>query len=793
MFVTSVVQFWSEWGLRISVLGSLAAYTILGLLSGARRRSASGRRSILRWAVVLILWATYQAAELTATAALGSLSLSGSDVSADEQQLIVFWAPFLLLHLGGPDNITAYTLEDNLLSLRKGLEMILQLLGVMYAIWNYIYGSHSWVLLAASVIMLVIGGVRYVERAWALWRANLDNMQHSSKSKKKPEVVVESAISRILGRDLDDGEALLLAQDLFHIWRRALFDSSVDMGSASQSSSEKLVFSRGWRSMCQVVEMELSLMYEVLYTKASLAHTCRAGTCYLVIRLMSPPAYASAGWLFWLYSNKKGRQLRGSFVLITYLLLGAAFAMDVVWLLRALGSTWTYYLFKKKAWRWPWAWFHRHVLCAGRWRWLHRAVVYLDPLRLVLGLDPVRHKRWSGTIGRYNLLHECTVRRRPWCLWLATKAGLEETRYLSGLLEGVKELLFERVLRIVPRADNPSHPQSGAYTMVDITTCWGQEALRRDRYLFRGGGLPVLAREFEQDVLAWHIATTIFLSRTMVRNLPKSSASGALVAAIETMSEYLMFPVTERRQMLPGLVLHSLLEETRGALEEIWDDYCRNNEEATSSRHTSRAAAGRNKEKLASLVRQKRNSGRKWADESNGNRLVFDAAVIAGALTNSSKRQQQVAQMLELIFNVWVDKLLYAAIRCSRESHAKQLSCGGELTTVLWMVVQHAGPFRIGQEMPEEEKKRHGKKFEEKKPEEKKKKKGEEPHPAWWLPPDPEWAPYRPYYYPKPQAEEPQMPMQQPVPMTVQEEPEDEVDPEDAKDYRTPIEYITLY
>ncbi|CAO2205663.1 unnamed protein product [Urochloa humidicola] len=186
MFVTSVVQFWSKWGLRTSVFGSLAAYAILGLLSGARWHSAYGWRSILRWAVVLILWAAvYQAAELAAKGALGSLSLSScNNVSAEKQQVIVFWASFLLLHLGGPDNMTAYALEDNMLSLRKVVQMVLQLLGVMYAIWNYIYRAHSRVLFAAAVIMFVAGSARYVERACALWRANLDNMQDSS---KKPE------------------------------------------------------------------------------------------------------------------------------------------------------------------------------------------------------------------------------------------------------------------------------------------------------------------------------------------------------------------------------------------------------------------------------------------------------------------------------------------------------------------------------------------------------------------------------------------------------------------------------
>ncbi|CAO2189911.1 unnamed protein product [Urochloa humidicola] len=819
MFVTSVVQFWSEWGLRISVLGSLAAYTILALLSGTRRRSASGRSAVV---LKLILWAAYQAAELAATAALGSLSLSGSDASTDEQQLIAFWAPFLLLHLGGPDNMTAYTLEDNILSLRKGLEMILQLLGVMYAIWNFVYRSHSWVLLGASVIMLVTGGVRYVERAWALWRANLDNMQHSSKkepawsgissstststsSSSSIEVVVEFASSRSLGRDLDDDEALslaqddddkalLLAQDLFHTWRRALVDSSVDPGSPSQHTSEKIL-SLPWRTMCKVVEMELSLMYEVLYTKASLAHTCQARIGYLAIRLMSPSAYAAAGWLFWLYSNKEGRQLRGSFVPITYLLLCAAFTMDVVWLLRALGSTWTYYLLKEVQ-RWPWACFHRKVLCSGMWLWLHRAVVYLDPLRLVFSIDPVRHRRWSGTIGRYNLLDECTtVRRRPWCLWLATKAGLEETRYLSELDEGVKELLFKRVQRIVPTADNPSHPD-GAYTMVRITTRWGQEALKRGKRLFTWNEQPISGREFEQDVLAWHIATRIFLPR-IARRIPAEYL--AHVEAIEVMSEYLMFLVAVRRQMLPGLILHSLLEETRETLYVLWDGG-----KGASLYSIDPAAA--NKDKLATILRRMRNNNQDWALHNDGRRLVLDAVEIAGALTKSSRYQHKVPQLLELVFNIWVDKLLYAGVRCSRESHAKQLSAGGELTTVLWMTVQHAGLFRIGEKKPD-----YGKVAKQDLSKKGEKKKAamqrcdDEPAkprpvpeliaaaaPVWEVPSMSLFG--SPYGIPEEYGKHPIAMAMAPPPQPVEVEPIPEgEDPEDAAEYDMPINYVTLY
>jgi len=172
-FLDVPAQIWSEWGLRISVLLSLSANLLLSLLSGTRQRSASGWCSVLLW---FGLWAAYQVAEIAAASAIGSLSLCGSDASAEEQVVIAFWAPFLLLHLGGPDTMTAYALEDNTMSLRKLAEMVFHIWGAFFYVqYKYIYRlrSRSWTLLAtASAIMLLVGAVRYAERSYALWKSN---------------------------------------------------------------------------------------------------------------------------------------------------------------------------------------------------------------------------------------------------------------------------------------------------------------------------------------------------------------------------------------------------------------------------------------------------------------------------------------------------------------------------------------------------------------------------------------------------------------------------------------------
>lgn len=116
-WLNQMARFLHLWMIRIAVLSSFAAHLVLILLAGIRRHKASGGRTLL-------LWLAYQLANWAATYALGNLSFGCK--SQEQQQLVAFWAPFLLQHLGGPDNISAYSLEDNVLSGRQALNVLVQ-------------------------------------------------------------------------------------------------------------------------------------------------------------------------------------------------------------------------------------------------------------------------------------------------------------------------------------------------------------------------------------------------------------------------------------------------------------------------------------------------------------------------------------------------------------------------------------------------------------------------------------------------------------------------------------------
>nr|CAE04420.2 OSJNBb0040D15.10 [Oryza sativa Japonica Group] len=236
------------------VLCSFAAQLFLALLAGVRRRKATGVR-------VLLLWAAYQLGGFAGTYALGSMSLSRT--TPQQQQQLALWAPFLLLHLAGPDNITAYSLDDTALAGRQVLTVAVQIAGAAYVLYRQIYSSSSSTagggdggsgLMWVSVVMFVIGVAKYVERAVAMRQADLGSMRSSSK-KSKLERRRSFSDVRELGNEL----ALLVAHDLLYITKGAFVDHLDDEHPLDRDAVRSEIFRHGWKEMCEVVEMELLL------------------------------------------------------------------------------------------------------------------------------------------------------------------------------------------------------------------------------------------------------------------------------------------------------------------------------------------------------------------------------------------------------------------------------------------------------------------------------------------------------------------------------------------------------
>ncbi|BAS87807.1 Os04g0152400 [Oryza sativa Japonica Group] len=253
------MDLWNEWATQILVLLSFTLQIILLQLAGIRRREAP---AVLR----LLLWLAYQLADSTAIYAICHLSLGGTP---REHQLVAFWAPFLLLHLGGPDNITAYSLEDSKLWLRHLLTVVVQVLGAAYVLYKQFRGSGSPLLLA-TILMFVVGVVKYGERTWALMSGNIDTIR--STLKKEPHTKCHSHIEYKphqmsfsneghFRREANEEEFLICnAHALFHICKYAVVDdSSYDNTRDTRASDAAILRGLTDEQKYAVTEIELSL------------------------------------------------------------------------------------------------------------------------------------------------------------------------------------------------------------------------------------------------------------------------------------------------------------------------------------------------------------------------------------------------------------------------------------------------------------------------------------------------------------------------------------------------------
>jgi membrane protein required for beta-lactamase induction len=125
------------------------------------------------------------------TYALSSVSRSqgGSGtncINPTPNNIPAFWAPILLVHLGGPDTITAYALEDNELWLRHLLQLVIQASTASYSLFK------SWgkdPLKYIAIPIFVAGITKYGDRVLVLWLASSKKFRdiQSEKNRRKEQ------------------------------------------------------------------------------------------------------------------------------------------------------------------------------------------------------------------------------------------------------------------------------------------------------------------------------------------------------------------------------------------------------------------------------------------------------------------------------------------------------------------------------------------------------------------------------------------------------------------------------
>lgn len=249
----------------------------------------------------------------------------------------------------------------------------------------------------------------------------------------------------------------------------------------------------------------------------------------------------------------------------------------------------------------------------------------------------------------------------------------------THISDDLRQGLFRYVQRLT---------ETGLNSQGVIRKSWGQEALEReDKDLYqrikRDRNLGV---EFQEGVIIWHIGTDIFLARSSLE-----AGDLLLVKSIRTLSNYMMFLLVNHPNMLPGLAQSMVYRRTCDNLA----DRCRDHQhghrisrdlgtvlrEMFSLQDGPASVTGQPSHvyELASNVYEE-----KPKYSQSVPRLCYAHGVAVELLARV--KEKGVEAVLRLVLDVWMDFVVYAANRCSRESHAKKLGSGGELTSVVWIM-----------------------------------------------------------------------------------------------------------
>ncbi|KAF7070257.1 hypothetical protein CFC21_075789 [Triticum aestivum] len=358
----SLIELFNEWEIQQLVLLSFALQLYL-FFTGSLRRHSSNR--FLRYSI----WIAYLGADLVAVYALGLLSRHDRDITFEchiprrTHTVASFWAPFLLIHLGGQDTITAFAMEDNNLWLRHLLNLVVQVVLALYVYWKSIPRLHSVKLVVSGILVFVAGIIKYGERTWSLKCGNLKSLVSSTGHRFNKRVPVDTdgypgIVSAALG---------MMPQVLKIFAARVVYSRPRD-----QLLPEEPI------KMVREMRIELGLMYDDLYTKAVMLRT-RSG---IIVRCISQISIVAAFALFHAQEDKLSTYSEAD-IAITYSLLIGGLFLELCSMFVFMMPPWTWAWLKVRNW---------HRLAGLSW-----FIFYSD-----IGW-PEKKQGWPNSMGQYNL------------------------------------------------------------------------------------------------------------------------------------------------------------------------------------------------------------------------------------------------------------------------------------------------------------------------------------------------------------------------------------------------------
>ncbi|GLT50282.1 hypothetical protein SLA2020_237770 [Shorea laevis] len=649
----NIQKLWHTWGIRLFIIISFSVQALLLLLALFRHRIRS-------WWRKLVIWLLYLFADWVAVSTIGSIvHHKSSTMDGPPSGILAFWAPFLLLHLGGPDNITSYSLEDNKLWQRHLLTLVLQFGFTVCAILTSLSRHELWL----ATLVLFAGVVKYVERNFALRYASLDHFGEKWEATNATDgipIPVQFKGVKKNGGILQT--AVLLLGSL----------KSIIIGPAPKKEELEVKITpifypcqgRSSRDALQIIEIELSLLYELLHTKLPVI-TSAIGS---IFRIASFSCILVALLSFSLV--KKHYQLGLVDILLTYGLLIGALALDFLSII----------LFIKRS--------------------DSIAIVRLQDQH-VLPKAFINRRRWCKEVSQLNFF---TYHWKDCPVWLK---NLDE--YLKGSLESIyinfrclsyqnfRDPLWQFIWKELSKKydwhmskkyerdtskkydchmENKQEDWLSKEEFIDLL--WkvikgkpaGECCKRKlaeeliDKFIYKFDN-------FSRTLLVWHIGTELCFQDDNDQWRHESEETDYR-SICKLLSDYMFYLAVGVQPSMVAAVLDDWKEE--------FTEICKETRSLVPCSFFS------NKKTACKMIF----FGLKKEKEDKPG--LSDAVALACWLKNKKQGGcESYDYSWELISKVWVHLMFFAAVTCSSYVHAQQPSQGGELLTFVWLSLNHLG------------------------------------------------------------------------------------------------------
>ncbi|XP_027348510.1 uncharacterized protein LOC113860084 [Abrus precatorius] len=631
-------ELWDKWELRGLILLSLVSQIILTLLGNR----TNYKPNICTRALV---WSAYLLADWVAALAMGVISSNLGDyynVTCQKKkvnpQLIAFWAPFFLMHLGGPDTITAYALEDNELWLRHLVGLVSQTILTIYIIlmsWKGNWLSHL------SILMLVVGFIKYAERTWSLYSGSIKHLRDSFlRSNGNPWNKEQWH---------DQYQRNFLRFIYIFV---SLFADLVLSPRDIDHDREEFLNNIGWEHAFNKVDFELKLMYDVFYTKAFANY----GFLGLMSRLIT-----LTGTLIVLVLYAKLSQNNEYLVMdhiITFLLLAGALISEIYAFILSIASKWRRYYFSVSG---------------------LEDSLYMYEYNVERDSSSFFGKKAPISFGQSNFFTFICSQNWNTMDNFVPINKLEKLLHVShcSISSDLKKKIFSSLYLKSERSMQSNfsdNPGSGNCS--------------------KGKNMSILLSEFEfhRTIITWHIVTNLFYYQ-------KDGDSSVHSRNSKQISDYMFYLLVKQRYMLPvgsGLItIRDAIIQTvkyfpfvpqEHELAEVCDVLLQ------QGKPTATIDEPLEVQSILSILFLPETKDGESAKEQSAS-VLFQACEIAKKLGVGNREK-----MWQLIEELWVEILSYAGAHGRVDMHAQQLRRGLELISHVWLLQAHFGlldQFRI--------------------------------------------------------------------------------------------------